>query len=155
MPLIYVALVALTIDLFSKYLVLSNMQLYQSIPVVENIFHITYLYNYGAAFGVLAGKTWFFIAITLAMLGGMVFFYKRIVAESLLVQCALGLLVGGSLGNFIDRLRYGKVVDFLDFRVWPVFNFADVAIIMAVGLLIFEMLKRPESESDREERNSY
>ena len=71
------------------------------------------------------------------------------------MQCALGLLVGGSLGNFIDRLRYGKVVDFLDFRVWPVFNFADVAIIMAVGLLIFEMLKRPESESDREERNSY
>lgn len=152
MPVIYVAVMVLMIDLFLKYLVLSKMQLHQSIPVIENIFHITYLYNYGAAFGILAGKTWFFILVTLAMLAGMAFFYKRILGESLWVQTALGLLTGGALGNLIDRLRFGKVVDFLDFRFWPVFNLADVAIVTGVGLLIFELFRRPELKAEQKER---
>lgn len=146
MPLIFTALVVLTIDLLSKYIVQSNMELYQSIPVVENIFHITYILNPGAAFGMLAYKTSFFVAVSAALILGVVFFYRRIARETLLVKLSLGMVAGGAVGNLIDRIRYGKVVDFLDFRVWPVFNLADTAIVIGVGLLILEIMRRPEQQ---------
>ncbi|MEG6617096.1 signal peptidase II [Peptococcaceae bacterium 1198_IL3148] len=136
-----IAVAVLFIDLLSKHIVQSSMELNQSIPVVENIFHLTYILNPGAAFGMLANQTTFFIVITVAIIIGMMVFYKHIRREGLLVQLALGMIAGGALGNLIDRLRYGKVVDFLDFRVWPIFNLADTAIVMGVALVIWQMLK--------------
>ncbi|MCL0062841.1 signal peptidase II [Peptococcaceae bacterium] len=142
MLLVLAAFVTLVIDLYSKHLVLTNMQLHQSIPVVENVFHITYVYNYGAAFGIMPGKTWFFITITVAVVAGMlIFYYRKLTNQSAWVKCALGMFVGGALGNLVDRIRFGKVVDFLDFRFWPVFNFADVAIVIGAALLIFAMFR--------------
>ncbi|MTI79770.1 MAG: signal peptidase II [Firmicutes bacterium] len=148
MPLLLMTLFVLIIDLLSKYIIQSNMELYQSIPVIKNIFHITYIMNPGAAFGVLANKTIFFIGVTAALILGMAVFFKRIMQETILVKLALGMVAGGALGNMVDRVRYGEVVDFLDFRIWPVFNLADTFIVIGVGLLILEIYRRPEFQEN-------
>lgn len=142
MPLILAAFVVLFIDLYSKHLVINNMQPYQSIPIIEDVFHITYVYNYGAAFGILAGNTWFFILVTAAVIVGMIIFYKKLANQSMWVKCAFGMFAGGALGNLFDRIRFGKVVDFLDFRFWPVFNFADVAIVVGTAIFVFIIMFR-------------
>ncbi|MBO8136549.1 MAG: signal peptidase II [Desulfotomaculum sp.] len=151
MPLLTAALLVLIIDLAAKYLVQSTMELHQSIPVIKNIFHITYILNPGAAFGILAYKTAFFITVTAVLMLGLAVFYKRIMRETILVQVALGMVAGGAAGNLIDRIRYGKVVDFLDFQIWPVFNLADTAIVIGVGVLVLEVVRRPEREDVEEE----
>lgn len=150
MRIIFTAVFVLFFDLATKYIIQSRMELYQSIPVINNVFHLTYILNPGAAFGMLADQTAFFIAVTAAVMLAIICFYKRIVGESVITQIALGLVAGGAMGNLIDRIRYGKVVDFLDFRIWPVFNLADTAIVIGVGLLIWEMLRRPEPQKNEE-----
>ncbi len=150
MWMIIAALLVLLVDLVSKYIVQANMELYQSIPVIEGVFHLTYILNPGAAFGMLPNQTVFFIIVAAVAIVAVLVFYKRIVKEAWPVQLALGMAVGGALGNLIDRIRYGKVVDFLDFRIWPVFNLADTAIVIGVGFLIWQILRRPETEQDRE-----
>lgn len=141
MQLLLVALGVLALDLFTKYIVQSQMELFQSIPVINNVFHITYILNPGAAFGMLANKTAFFIIVTLFLLLGVAMFYKQLKQQGTVAVLALGMVVGGALGNMIDRFRYGQVVDFLDFRVWPIFNLADVAIVMGMALLVIKILK--------------
>jgi|OM-RGC.v1.023445734 signal peptidase II len=126
-------------DQFSKYLLQLNLLKNESIPVLPPVFYITYIENPGAAFGIMAHKTGFFIAISLLVVAGTLFFYRQIIKTTLL-QLQVGLIVGGSLGNLLDRLRIGQVVDFLDFRIWPVFNIADTAIVIGVGLLIWDTL---------------
>ncbi len=150
MRIILTAVFVLFFDLATKYIVQSRMELYQSIPVINNVFHITYILNPGAAFGMLANKTTFFIVVTAAVILAIICFYKRIVGEGVITQLALGLVAGGALGNLIDRIRYGKVVDFLDFRVWPVFNLADTAIVIGVGLLIWEVFRCHDPQKTEE-----
>lgn len=152
MKVVLLAVVVLILDQLSKYVVRVNMELYQSIPVIENIFHITYIRNPGAAFGILAQQTLFFIIITSAVLIGMAVFYRHIINEGPLVQWSMGMVAGGAVGNLIDRVRYGEVVDFFDFRIWPVFNIADIAIVLGVGLLIIEIFRRPETTEDKGEQ---
>ena len=130
------------LDQFSKNIVANQMTLYQSIPVINNFFHITYVENPGAAFGILAYQTWFFLIITslvVIVLGYYLFTLKR---DQLLLKIAFALQIGGAIGNFIDRFRTGYVVDFIDFKVWaPVFNIADVAIVVGVGLFALEVVR--------------
>lgn len=127
------------LDQLSKLIVLRTMEQGQSIPIINNIFHLTYIQNPGAAFGLLAYRTAFFIVTTLAIVLGIIIFYRRLGKKRGIFPVAMGLVVGGALGNLIDRLRYGKVVDFFDFRVWPVFNIADTAIVVGAGLLVLAM----------------
>ena len=115
------------------------MSKYETIPIIPNVFHLTYIENPGAAFGMMAHQTGFFIITTFLVIGITLFFYRKIV-KSTLMQLEIGLIIGGSLGNLADRIRIGQVVDFLDFRIWPVFNFADTAIVIGVGLLIWDTL---------------
>ncbi|WP_031516121.1 signal peptidase II [Desulfofalx alkaliphila] len=150
MRLVLTALVVLFLDLWSKYIVMTKLNLYQSIPVIENIFHITYIHNPGAAFGILANQTTVFIVVTVLVLLGIAFFYKHIKNEGLPVQLALGMVAGGAVGNLIDRIRYGEVVDFLDFRIWPVFNLADTFIVIGVAFLIYDILARPDIDKGEE-----
>jgi signal peptidase II len=114
----------------------------ESIPLIRGVFHLTYILNPGAAFGMLAYKTVFFIVMTIVVIGGIMIYNHRLVGERLVLRIALGLQVGGAIGNLIDRVRSGYVVDFLDFRVFPIFNFADTAITVGVGLLILEILRQ-------------
>lgn len=116
------------------------MSLGDSIPVLENIFHITYSVNPGAAFGIMAYQTTFFIVTTILLLLVMVFLFYRLGQEFQIVKIALALQFGGAVGNLIDRIRTGYVIDFFDFRIWPIFNIADMAIVLGVSILIYFIL---------------
>jgi signal peptidase II len=92
-----------------------------------------------------------FISVTLLLVAGVLLAYKRLAAGRVLVKTGLGLVIGGALGNLVDRLRYGMVVDFLDFRVWPVFNLADSAIVAGAFLLAWEILKNADNKGQKRE----
>ena len=138
------------LDQTSKAAVQLWMYQGESIPVASHFFYLTYILNPGAAFGLMAYKTTLFIAVTVVLLAGVAVGYRHIRAGSPLLRYALGLIVGGALGNLADRLRYGQVVDFLDFRVWPVFNLADTAIVIGACLLVMELVKDRSKEPEKE-----
>ena len=137
-----IGILVFIIDQLVKHLVVSTMHLGQSLPVIKGIFHITYVLNPGAAFGMLEHQRRFFILVALAavLLGAA--FYKKLQQESFLMRSGAGLLLGGAVGNLADRIQSGLVVDFLDFRIWPVFNIADIAICAGAGILIFDIWQR-------------
>ena len=137
-----IGILVFIIDQLVKHLVVSTMHLGQSFPVIKGIFHITYVLNPGAAFGMLEHQRWFFIVVALAAVLLGVFFYKRLQQESILMRSGAGLLLGGAVGNLADRIQSGLVVDFLDFRIWPVFNIADIAICAGAGMLILDIWQR-------------
>ncbi|NLT95203.1 MAG: signal peptidase II [Clostridia bacterium] len=134
------AALVLLIDQGTKYIVKTTMTLYESIPVIPNIFHLTYIENPGAAFGLLANQRLFFIFITMIILTTIIYFYYKLTGEKLLLRIALGMVVGGAVGNLIDRLRMGVVTDFFDFRIWPVFNIADSAIVIGMIYIAYQLL---------------
>ncbi len=138
--MVFLAMLVVLFDQYSKYYIQSNMVVGHSIPVIQDVFHLTYILNPGAAFGVLEYKTTFFVSVALLMIGGIVLFYQRITKMHKLLRLGVGLLSGGALGNVIDRVRLGCVVDFFDFRIWPVFNVADIAIVMGVACIIYVLL---------------
>ncbi len=150
MRFVLLALGWLALDQWSKWLVMEKMALDESIPIIEGIFHLTYVRNPGAAFGMLAYRTTFFIVVTLVIIAGIAFYFTRISDDKLLLKTGLALQVSGAVGNLIDRVRFGHVVDFFDFRVWPVFNVADIGICIGVGILILEMF-RTELKSGQED----
>ncbi len=135
-----VCLIIIVIDQLSKYLISSSMTLGFSFPVINGIFHITYIQNSGAAFGVLAEKRWIFIAAGIIIIGLAAYFRKKIMRERPVVRYGTAMLVGGAIGNLIDRIMIGRVIDFLDFRVWPIFNIADIGICVGVALLMYELV---------------
>ena len=129
------------LDQFSKYIVVENMALGESIPIIEKVFHLTYILNPGAAFGMFAHNRLFFIAIAVIVIGIIIWERREILASPWEVKAGCGLFLGGAIGNLIDRARQGLVIDFFDFRIWPVFNIADIAICIGVGLIIWNLLK--------------
>ena len=136
-----IAIIVIIIDQYTKYYVQSHMTLGESIPVIENIFHWTYILNDGAAFGMFAGARYIFIAIAFAVILGIYFFREDIKELGPWATYGTCLFAGGAVGNLIDRAKTGVVVDFFDFRVWPVFNVADIAICVGVGMLVWSTLK--------------
>ncbi len=132
--------ITLILDQGTKYLTQTYMYEGQSIPIIDGIFHLTYVLNPGAAFGILANKTTFFILVTLIVLIVIIYIYRRVPAEKWLLRFGLAMQVGGAMGNLLDRIRLGMVVDFFDFRVFPVFNIADSAIVVGVTILFIEIL---------------
>ncbi len=135
------ALVVVIIDQMTKYYVLEHFSLGESVPVIQNIFHWTFILNPGAAFGMLEGNRWLFIMIAFAVIVGIWFMRKEIVANGVGTCVGTALFAGGAVGNLIDRAVSGVVIDFFDFRIWPVFNVADIAICTGVGLIIWSILK--------------
>jgi signal peptidase II len=148
--LVIIALVV-GLDSITKFLIVQNLVLYRSnIPIIPNFLDIVYYKNTGAAFGILAGfsfSQYFFLAISSVALVILVVAFSYASKEGKLVQIALPLLIGGTLGNLIDRIRLGAVIDFIlvhwyDKFYWPAFNVADSAITVGVALLILEMLRK-------------
>jgi len=142
--LYYIAILALIgLDWLTKYWIQTSMALNDTIPVIDGIFHITYIHNYGAAFSILEGKQSFLLIVTgiamAAILGYMVVTQVKKKSHPLELW-SLALILAGGIGNFIDRVRFGYVVDFFDFRIWPIFNVADIAVCCGCGLLIFYVL---------------
>ncbi len=142
---ICIALIGLVLDQLTKALILANMALYQSIELLENFAHITYVRNPGAAFGILSDHSLrmpFFILVSIVASVGIVWYLIREQGGTLRLQIGLGLILSGALGNLIDRIRFGEVIDFLDAHWyqyhWPAFNVADSAICVGVGLLLID-----------------
>lgn len=143
MPLtlsVFVVLFVVTFDQLSKYYVASHMSIGQSIPVVDEVFHFTYVLNPGAAFGIMKDQTILFIITAFLVVGVSIYFFSSIANEHRLLRLGISLVVGGAVGNLIDRVKTGLVVDFFDFRIWPVFNIADIAIVTGVGLIVLIVL---------------
>ena len=132
------ALIIILIDQITKFLIKINFQLNQSLPLIKNIFHLTYIRNFGAGFGILQQQKWILIFISIIVIGVIFYYLDRIKDKEKFLQVIVGLVLGGTIGNLIDRVAYGFVVDFLDFRIWPVFNFADSFVTIGViGLIIY------------------
>lgn len=146
--LLAVTVLILGLDQATKILIDRSMALYQSRPVIDGLFSITYMRNRGAAFSFLSGFSYrlpFFIGISLAALVVIIFAYRKLRDDQTLAAVALAMIFAGALGNLIDRIRLGEVIDFLDvyWRTyhWPAFNVADSAICVGVALLAFDMLR--------------
>ncbi|WP_103107630.1 signal peptidase II [Brevibacillus reuszeri] len=137
-----IAAVIIALDQWTKHLVLNYMERGESIPLIADVFHLTSHRNMGAAFGILQNQRWLFIVITIAVVVGIVFSLIRIGKKQPRTSLALSLVLGGAIGNFIDRATTGQVVDFLDFTLinFPIFNVADMAITIGVGLLLLDVL---------------
>ncbi len=123
-------------DRLSKLYVAANMKLGQSIPIIENIFHITFNTNDGAAFSILSGKVPFLIIATLLIIAALVAFTVVKKPKSKIFGIAVSLIISGALGNLTDRLVLGHVVDFLDARFinFPIFNIADICVVIGAAL---------------------
>ena len=133
-----VSLAIILIDQLSKFFVRANFQLNQTIPIISNIFHLTYINNTGAGFGILKTQTLILIFVSIAVIGIIFYNFDRIKNNETLLQILAGFVLGGTIGNLIDRLAYGHVIDFLDFQIWPIFNFADSFVTIGViGLIIY------------------
>ncbi|KUK10212.1 MAG: Lipoprotein signal peptidase [Clostridia bacterium 41_269] len=140
------AAVVLILDQLSKHLIQRIIAEGESIPILPGVFHLTLYKNPGAAFGIFAYKTNLFITVTIIVMIIIIFFYLKLPKSMGLAKISLALQFGGAAGNFIDRILHGYVVDFIDFRVWPVFNIADSAIVIGVILLCWDFFIQREKE---------
>lgn len=138
------AFIVILFDQISKWLIVKNMKLSESIVVIKDFFSITSHRNSGAAWGILQNQMIFFYIITLIVVIGIIYYMQKYAKESRLLAIALGLLLGGAIGNFIDRIFRKEVVDFLDFKIinynYPIFNLADSALFIGVGILIIYVI---------------
>ena len=136
------AVIAVILDQFTKFLVRRNFQLNDSFAVINKFLYLTYVTNTGTAFGLFKGVNAVFVFISFAVLIFIFYFMMQIQENDRLMQLSLGLLLAGTLGNLIDRLAYGHVIDFIDFRFWPVFNVADSAVSVSIIILIILLWKK-------------
>jgi signal peptidase II len=137
--------IILSLDQLTKFLAAKNLTLNQSLSLIKGVFHLTLVHNRGAAFGILKNQLPLFI-FTAIFAAFLIFLnlkntgYKK----PSLYTLALSLILAGAIGNLIDRLCFGYVIDFLDFRIWPVFNIADSSITVGAVLLGYSILKSKE-----------
>ncbi len=137
-PLLIV-LVIVCIDQIVKLQILSNVTLFDQIEVIRNFFYITYVKNYGIAFGMFQNKTLFFIITTAIIASVIVYLIVKLKNKNMALTVCLSVILGGAIGNLIDRIRLGFVVDYLQFSIFPpVFNFADSCVV--VGALVVSVL---------------
>lgn len=146
-----VTVLTIIADQGSKIFVAKRMELGQSIPVLGNFFRITFIRNAGGAFGIFLGGGWFYLLASILAIILIFFYLRKMSAGHLWSRISLALILGGALGNLIDRVRYGMVIDFLDFGIgrlrWPVFNLADAAV--TVGVAVFLLLMFQKKAEDR------
>lgn len=128
-------------DRLTKYILLRNFSEGESFRVVPGLFHITLVLNSGAAFGLFKGRSIFFTALTTLVIVFICFYTWHGRCKDLLTLTALSLILGGAAGNLIDRVAFGYVIDFLDFRIWPVFNIADASITIGAFILAVRMIR--------------
>jgi len=136
----FAAAAALALDQYTKYAVVANFGPGESRLVIPHLLFLTYVQNRRGAFGLFGSSPYVLVGMALCVLAVFFFAFRDVAARSLLVQVAFGAIVGGAIGNIVDRFHHGYVVDFIDLRWWPVFNVADSCITTGVGLLIVTSL---------------
>jgi signal peptidase II len=149
------AAVVIAFDQITKSAITTRFLMHESYPVINGLFNLVYVMNPGAAFGFLANapeifRYIFFTGITILALVLILYYLVKSKPQSLLLVCALTLIFAGAVGNLIDRLRFGAVVDFLDVYIgsahWPAFNVADSAISIGAVLMIWDMIANRKKE---------
>ena len=139
----------LLLDQWSKSMVVQKLPLYQRVEVIQGFFNLTHVRNTGGAFGIFGGEkggvgSLLFVIVSLVAIGAIVFVFIKIKEHEKTLALSFSVVLSGAIGNLIDRLRYGEVVDFLDFHLstyhWPAFNVADSAICIGIGILALELL---------------
>jgi len=153
-PVFYlVAAVVLVLDQLTKHWIVGAMSLGEQRDVLGSFFRLTYVLNDGAAFGLDLGGRWSFIAVTVLVAAFILFYYSRS-ERTLTARWALALILGGALGNLVDRVRLGEVIDFLHLSVggfsWPIFNIADIGVSVGVGLLAVHLFRKEHPEPAEE-----
>jgi len=152
---LWLAVVVIILDQLTKQLVVSNLMLHESLPLMPSL-NLLRAENTGAAFSLLSSASgwqrWFFIVLAVSVSGFLIFWLRRLSAGQRLQAAALALILGGALGNLCDRVLYGYVIDFIDvyYQGWhfPIFNVADSAISVGAALLILDALLKPASKPD-------
>ncbi|MBQ3184648.1 MAG: signal peptidase II [Firmicutes bacterium] len=146
-----IAAAVIVFDRVVKKLVVSNMVPWETIPVIEDIFHFTYVQNRGAAFSMWQGQWIILIGFPLAAIAvGLILIYLKRNKWDKLMLTSVAMICGGGLGNLIDSIMLGYVVDLFDFRVFPVFNIADIFICVGCGLMILDVLFFERKNSSNE-----
>jgi len=138
--MLIVTLICLFVDIVSKLIVSNLLEVTESIRVIDNFFYLTYVRNTGAAWSIFSDNTWLVLIVSgLIILGIMLYIYKDRPQDKF-EKVAYGLVLGGAIGNFIDRIVYGYVIDFFDFYIfgydYPIFNMADIFIVLGVLFLM-------------------
>ncbi len=158
LPYIVISLLVIALDRASKAAVLTWLAPRGSIPVISGLFDLTYVRNPGGVFGMFKGldegvRGALFTVVPVAAIVLIAAYARRIPPANRVAQLALSLILGGAVGNLVDRLRFGYVIDFLDFywrdHHWPAFNVADSAICIGVGLLMLETVTAPHHRDSR------
>ena len=145
MKVLFVSAILVLADQVSKAIVIGTMSLYESVPVIENFFHFTYITNDGMAFGIDFPFGYFIFSLVSALLTLFLFWYLWTVRnDSLVIRLGLAMIIAGAVGNLIDRLMLGEVIDFLDFMIgnfhWYVFNLADSYVTVGMVLVLVDSI---------------
>lgn len=152
-----IGIIVLAIDQLTKYLVATQMSLGESIPVLGEFLQITSHRNSGAAWGMFEGRMMFFYIITVLVLIFLIYFYKTEAKNNMLMQIGITLLFAGAIGNFIDRLLFQEVVDFVDVLIinydFPIFNVADSALTVGVIIMLIEVFITGRGKEKNEYHN--
>ena len=157
--LYFITLIAvLAVDILTKLFAVNTLTMVDTIPLWDGVFHLTYVENRGAAFGIFQNGRGVFIIVTILIIGVGAIMLRRYKRDSKLLNIAAVFVTAGAIGNLIDRIRYGFVVDFLDFRLinFPVFNVADIficigAILICIYVIFFDENSNAKKESDKDE----
>lgn len=143
-------LLVVLLDYITKRIVSGNMVLYQSIPVIKGVFNITYVKNTGASFGMMAGARWFFVAVTVILIAAVIYYAVKNKFTDKLFLVSASFVVGGGIGNLIDRIATGAVVDFFDFCLinFAIFNVADCFVVVGVILMAIYYIKEEKTKKE-------
>jgi signal peptidase II len=151
MLVLLLSVAIIILDQVTKQWVTMGFYLGESVPVIPGLFSLTYVRNTGAAWGMLGGLSGLLVALSLVVLVMLIFFRRSFLTDSLIHRLSLALMIGGIVGNLLDRVRLQYVVDFLDFfwrsHHFPAFNVADSAICVGVGLYMISALFPPKAQS--------
>lgn len=154
----FITFIGFLVDFLSKNFIKNTFDLLKSVELIPNFFYITYLQNTGAAWGIFTDSTILLAILSLVCFIFIANYIKRLQIRDKWSIISFGLLLGGILGNFVDRVLYGYVIDFIDFKIfgydYPVFNFADMMIVIGCFMIVVKIIRGEKSGSSSKERKS-
>ena len=148
LPVVALGAAIVALDQATKFVVRANLAVGESFP--DWPVRFTRVNNTGSAFGLFTDQTLFLIIASVFAIGIVVYFYRQLVGTSVLLRASLGLHLGGAVSNLADRIRDGRVTDFIDFQFWPVFNVADSSVVIGIGLLAWLIIVRERGTQSSE-----
>lgn len=151
MGYIVFSIAILSLDILSKLVVELNFGKGDTLPLIKDVFHLTYVENQGIAFGMFSGGRWIFVIVSFLVLILIAYIYSKTLHRSRFLKIGTALVYGGAIGNMLERLAKGYVVDFFDFRLigFPVFNVADIAICVGAAMILIHFLFFEHSDAEK------